>query len=108
MISRKISSYSNNSRILSHCYLPPNMTSPPARPSPTPPARPTPRLATLVESFLILGLCILHGGAIWQGMEGRKGLDNPWPLARHDHPIYFRYRLDHPLVPARHRHNGRL
>jgi hypothetical protein len=65
------------------------MTSSPARPSPTPPARPTPRLATLVESFLILGLCILHGGAIWQGMEGRKGLDNPWPLARHDHPIYF-------------------
>lgn len=39
------------------------------------------------------GLCLLHGLGIWVGLGGREGLLSPWPLARHDHPLYFHSAL---------------
>jgi hypothetical protein len=38
-------------------------------------------------------LCLLHGWAVWIGLGGRAGLVNGWPLARHDHPLYFHSAL---------------
>jgi hypothetical protein len=32
---------------------------------------------------------MLHGWAIWVAMGGWEGLTQPWPLARHDHPLHF-------------------
>lgn len=40
-----------------------------------------------------LGLCSLHSLAIWTGLGGIAGLSGPWPLARHDHPLYFHSAL---------------
>jgi hypothetical protein len=34
-------------------------------------------------------LCSLHGWAVWIGMGGWNGLMSPWPLSKHDHPLYF-------------------
>jgi hypothetical protein len=34
-------------------------------------------------------LCAAHALAIWIGMGGSTGIASPWPLARHDHPLYF-------------------
>ena len=32
-------------------------------------------------------------GAIYLGMGGAEGLGSPWPLAKHDHPLYFHSAL---------------
>jgi len=47
----------------------------------------------LVAIALIVVLCSLHGGAIWMGMGGRRGLTNGWPLWRNDHPLYYHSAL---------------
>jgi hypothetical protein len=36
-----------------------------------------------------IALCLLHGAAILAAMGGAEGLRSPWPLAKHDHPLYF-------------------
>ncbi len=61
--------------------------SPPASPAPSSPRR------DWFARGLIVGLGTLHGLAIWAGMGGRDGLLGPWPLARHDHPLYFHSAL---------------
>jgi hypothetical protein len=65
----------------------------PRRPDLTTTAAPRPLALASREAWfarlLIVGLGLLHGLAIWIGMGGRDGLKSPWPLARHDHPLYF-------------------
>ena len=46
-----------------------------------------------IARALIVGLCSLHGLAIWVGMGGRDGLTNGWPLWRDDHPLYYHSAL---------------
>jgi len=46
-----------------------------------------------VATALIVMLCSLHGGAIWRGMGGLRGLTNGWPLWRDDHPLYYHSAL---------------
>ena len=42
---------------------------------------------------LIALVSSLHGLAIWQGLGGRAGLSNGWPLWRHDHSLYYHSAL---------------
>jgi len=51
------------------------------------------KAASLVATALIVVLCALHGGAIWMGMGGLRGLTNGWPLWRNDHPLYYHSAL---------------
>jgi hypothetical protein len=41
----------------------------------------------------IVALCLAHGLAIWLALGGREGLNNPWPLWRDDHSLYFHSTL---------------
>ena len=61
----------------------------------TVPARPPARLRPwpLLAGVLTAGLCLLHGAGIWLGMGGAAGIGNPWPMAYHDHPLYFHSAL---------------
>jgi hypothetical protein len=58
--------------------------------------RTNPRLSRF-ENFLAVALtvllCALHGGAIWLGLGGQRGLTNGWPLWRDDHPLYYHSAL---------------
>lgn len=46
----------------------------------------------LAWTILILVAC-LHGVAIYLGLGGWSGLTSSWPIARHDHPLYFHSAL---------------
>jgi hypothetical protein len=51
------------------------------------------RVARALAGLLVVILAFAHGLAIWQGMGGRAGLSNGWPLWRDDHPLYFHSAL---------------
>ena len=46
-----------------------------------------------VFALLTVLLCTAHSLAIWQSLEGAKGLTNGWPLWRDDHPLYYHSAL---------------
>jgi hypothetical protein len=46
-----------------------------------------------IPRVIILVLCSLHGLAIWRGLGGREGLENPWPIWHDDHPLYYHSAL---------------
>jgi hypothetical protein len=37
--------------------------------------------------------CALHSWWIWTALGGWTGIASPWPLAKHDHPLYFHSAL---------------
>ncbi|HEV3120269.1 MAG TPA: hypothetical protein VGY53_00130, partial [Isosphaeraceae bacterium] len=51
------------------------------------------RAGSWIARALTLAFCTLHGWAIWQGMGGAAQIGSVWPLARHDHPLYFHSAL---------------
>jgi hypothetical protein len=53
----------------------------------------SPRFGPLLAWMLVVVLATAHGVAIWIAMGGTKGLNNGWPLWRHDHPLYFHSAL---------------
>ncbi|MBX6311420.1 MAG: hypothetical protein IRY99_00625 [Isosphaeraceae bacterium] len=57
--------------------------------------RPAPRSrrGAAVSWAAIVGLGVLHSVAIAWGMGGIEGIGGRWPLARHDHPLYFHSAL---------------
>jgi hypothetical protein len=57
-------------------------------------AKPAQRAWTDRAATALAGaLCLLHGYAVWIGLDGREGLLGAWPLAKHDHPLYFHSSL---------------
>jgi hypothetical protein len=47
------------------------------------------RFTSWLAPAVIVILSSAHGGAIWYGLGGLRGLTNGWPIWRHDHPIYY-------------------
>jgi hypothetical protein len=47
------------------------------------------RFSRCLAPALILILSSVHGGALWYGLGGLKGLTNGWPIWRFDHPLYY-------------------
>ena len=43
----------------------------------------------IICAVLTVFLCLAHGLAIWQSLEGASGLTNGWPLWRDDHSLYY-------------------
>lgn len=61
---------------------------------PSPPDRTRgPWRGPLLALPLALALVFLHGAATWHGLGGAPGISGPWPIARHDHPLYFHSAL---------------
>ncbi|HWE38321.1 MAG TPA: hypothetical protein VG406_17245 [Isosphaeraceae bacterium] len=65
------------------------MTPSPAARESAPAPAPDGRRGEAAGWLATIALCSLHGLAIWTALGGRAGIEDDWPLARHDHPLYL-------------------